>query len=146
MLKFDSFLMIASAGFLATYVHMMFALWADRYGLVRLDFPHGISMLSFGKAFDGHPPYWLGLVAVHLNGIVFALLYATVVGAHLPGPPIVRGLIWGGILWIGSQCVFNPFITHHGFFARKLHPRAWQTAVLVHAIYGGVLGWLSPIV
>ena len=144
-MKFDTFLMIASAGFLATYVHMMFALWADRFGMVRLDFAHGLSMLSFGKSFDGHPPYWLGLVAVHLNGIVFALLYATVAGSYLPGPPVVRGLIWGGVLLFGSQCVFNPFITHHGLFARKMHPRAWQTAVLVHAIYGTILGWLSPI-
>ncbi len=141
----DFFLLASAAGFLATYVHMMFALWGDRFGLVRLDFGHGLAALSWGESYGGHPPYLLGAAAVHLNGIVFALLYATVFGALLPGPPVVRGIIWSGILLIGSQCVFNPFVTKHGFFMRKMHPRAWQTALLAHGIFGAVLGWLCPI-
>jgi len=144
-MRFGEFLLIAAAGFLATYVHLVFALVADRLGMAKLDFGHGLSMLFFGESYEGRPPYWLGLAAVHLNGIIFALFYASVAGAHLPGAPVVRGLIWGGVLLVGSQCVFNPFVTKHGFFMAKMNPRAWQTAVVAHAIYGAVLGWLCPI-
>ncbi|MBT3351802.1 MAG: hypothetical protein HOC91_05795 [Nitrospinaceae bacterium] len=144
-MKLDFMLTVAVAGFLATYCHMAFALTADRVGMVKLDFGKGLSMLLFGESYGGSPPYVLGFIAVHLNGIVFALFYATVVGPMMSGSNVVRGLIFGGILLIFSQCFFNPFITKHGFFAMKANPRAWQTAVVAHAIYGVILGWLSPI-
>jgi len=144
-MQLDDFVMAAAAGFLATYVHMVLALWAPRFGLPRLDFAKVLAELSFAGSFDGAPPYWLGLLALHLNGIVFALLYATLAGPLLPGPLFVRGLMWGGILFIGSQLLFVPLFLRHGFFARKAHPRAWMTAAVVHTIYGAILGWLSPV-
>ena len=134
------------AGVLATYVHMVFALWAPRYGLPRLDFAKGMAELSFAESYDGKPPYWLGLVALHFNGIVFTLLYSTVFGPFLPGPPLMRGLIYGGILLIGSQCVFVPVFMRGGFFSLKEDRRAWMTAVVVHVIFGAMVGWLAPIV
>ncbi|MFQ5694273.1 MAG: hypothetical protein ACE5IM_14710 [Nitrospinota bacterium] len=144
-MSLDALVTVGMAGFLATYAHMMVALWAHRFGLARLDFARGMSRLSFGEAFEGNPPYWMGFAAVLLNGILFAFVYGTAAGAYLPGAPLVRGLIWGGVLLIVSQCVFNPIVARNGFFTRKLHPRAWQTAVLVHGVYGLVLGWLCPI-
>ena len=139
------FTMVAAAGVLATYVHMVLALWAPRFGLPRLDFAKMMADLSFGESFKDEPPYWLGLAALHLNGIVFALLYATVFGPILPGPDIFRGLLYGGILLVGSQCVFVPLVLRGGFFGLKHDRRAWMTAILVHAIYGLILGWLSPV-
>ncbi len=72
----DFFLLASAAGFLATYVHMAFSLTADRLGPARLDYAGGLAGLFFGEAFEGRPPYWLGLAAVHLNGIFLALLTA----------------------------------------------------------------------
>ena len=112
---------------------MVLARWAPRFGLPRLDFAKALAELSFAGSFDGAPPYWLGLLALHLNGIVFALLYATVFGPVLPGVPLVRGLIYGGILLIGSQCLFVPLFLRQGFFGLKGNPHAWMTAVVVHA-------------
>ena len=142
----DQFTMVAAAGVLATYVHLAFALWAPRYGLPRLDFAKGMAELCFAESFEGPPPYWLGLLALHLNGIVFALLYATVFGPLLPGPPLIRGLLFSGILLIGSQLVFVPLFLRDGFFGLKMHNRAWMTALVTHALFGAVLGWLSPVI
>ncbi len=145
-MQLDEFLLAAAAGFLATYVHLVLALWAPRCGLPRLDFARALADLSFAESFDDAPPYWLGLAAVHLNGIVLALLYATVLGPLLPGAPLARGLAYGGILLIGSQCLFVPLFLRDGFFGLKGNPRAWMTAVVVHAAFGAVIGWLCPII
>lgn len=144
-MKLEFILAAAAAGFLATYAHAMFALTADRVGMVKLDFGKGMSMLFFGESYGGNPPYLLGLAAVHLNGVIFALIYASQIGPRLPGPHILRGAVFGLILLIFSQCIFNPLITKHGFFMAKMNPRAWQTAVAAHLIYGVLLGWISPV-
>ena len=85
------FLIICAASFLATYAHLVFALIADKIGMVKLDFGKGLSMLLFGEAYEGKPPYALGLIAVHLNGIIFGLMYATVGAGYICGPPVFRG-------------------------------------------------------
>ncbi|MEE9257438.1 MAG: hypothetical protein V3V56_09770 [bacterium] len=138
-------LTVLVAGFMATYAHLIFAITADKVGLAKLDFGKGVSMLLFGDSYGGSPPYMLGLAVVHLNGMLFALIYAGLIGPQLAYSPLVRGLIFSGMLLIFSQCIFNPIIARNGFFSVKIHPRAWQTAIVAHAIYGAILGWLSPV-
>src|SRR3970282_1434750 len=105
-MELGDLLVILTAGFFATYVHLILALWAGRIGLARLDFSKGMAHLCFGESYDGHPPVALGSLCAHLTGMFFALLYAYLVGRHLPGPPLARGLIWGACLFAGSQLVF----------------------------------------
>ncbi len=141
----EFFIQASAAGILGGYVLLIFALWAPRYGLPRLDFPRGMTQLTFGDSFEGPAPYGLGIALLHMNGILFALLYATVVGPFLPGALVVRGLIWGVILFFGAQLIFVPIFLKGGVFSLKHGPRAWITALLVHVLYGVVVGWLSPI-
>jgi hypothetical protein len=124
---------------------LVFALTADRVGLVRLDFTKGTAKLIFGESYDGNPPYVLGLAAVHLNGIIFALIYATVIGPMMSGPNVLRGLIYGGLLYLYSQFIHVPVFMKGGLFSRKVNSRAWLTAAIAHAIYGAILGWLAPL-
>jgi hypothetical protein len=144
-MKLDFLLAVTFAGFLATYFHLVFALTADRVGLVRLDFTKGTAKLIFGESYDGNPPYVLGLAAVHLNGIIFALIYATVIGPMMSGPNVLRGLIYGGLLYLYSQFIHVPVFMKGGLFSRKVNSRAWLTAAIAHAIYGAILGWLAPL-
>lgn len=144
-MKLDFLLAVAVSGFLATYFHLVFALIADRVGLVRLDLTKGTAQLIFGESYGGNPPYVLGLAAVHLNGIIFALLYATVVGPMMTGPHVLRGLAYGGLLYLYSQCIHVPLFMKGGLFSHKVNSRAWLTAALAHVVYGVILGWLSPL-
>jgi Family of unknown function (DUF6789) len=141
----DSFILIAAVGALATYAHIVVALWADRFGLPKIDLSMGMAELCWGGSFDGKPPYWMGFIAIHLNGIIFALVYATEVGRLLPGPGVVSGVLWGGILWVGAMLIFVPVFFRDGLFAVKMHKMAWATALIVHTVYGAIVGWLSPI-
>ncbi|MDH3738064.1 MAG: hypothetical protein OER92_02640 [Alphaproteobacteria bacterium] len=143
----EFFIHVSAVGILATYVHLIFALWAPRYGLPRLDFPRAMTQLTFGDSFEGPAPYGWGIAVIHMNGIMFALLYATVIAPYMPGDLalVVRGLIWGGILFIAAQLIFVPFFLKDGFFGMKGHAKGWITALFVHLLYGLILGWLSPI-
>lgn len=144
-MSLDFLLAVVMAGFFATYFHLVFALTADRVGLARLDFAKGTGALIFGESYDGKPPYALGLIAVHLNGIVFGLIYASVIGPMMTGPNVLRGLAYGGLLYLYSQCIHVPVFMKGGLFSSKVNSRAWLTAAFAYAIYGVILGWLSPL-
>ena len=106
----------------------------------------GIAELTWGESFQGKAPYWMGFTAIHMNGIIFALLYATVAAPLLPGIPVVRGILWGGILFVAAQLFFVPIFLRGGVFGLKHHRMAWATALLVHGVYGAIVGWLCPII
>ena len=71
-MELNFLLAVATAGFLATYFHLVFALTAGKIGLAKLDLAKGTGKLLFGDSYDGNPPYILGLAAVQLNGIFSA--------------------------------------------------------------------------
>jgi|TARA_B100001971_G_C18176589_1_gene530277 hypothetical protein len=76
--------------------------------------------------------YWAGQIAVFFNGTFFAFLYATAFGPFLPGEPIVRGFLFGIILYLGSGLFFIPVYLKEGVFLSKVHSRAWMPLVMVH--------------
>jgi hypothetical protein len=139
------FIVVALTGVLAAYLHLVMGQWADRIGMTRLDFSRVMADLSYGESFEGEAPYWAGQIAVFFNGVFFAFLYATVVGPYLPGEPVVRGLIFGFILYLGSGLFFIPVYLKEGFFLSHVDRKAWLPLAMVHLIFGIVVGWLSPI-
>jgi len=137
---------VAIAGFLATYFHLVLAAWGDKMGMAKIDFSRGLANLTFGDSSKGEASIVLGLAQVHLNGILFALLYASVLAGYIPVENLVlKGLVFGIGLWIISGLFFIPIILGGGLFASKHHPRAWLTTGFVHAAWGVTLGWLSPV-
>ena len=144
-MPFDTLMLIVVVGVLAAYLHLMCALWAPAIGLPPLDLSAAIAASTFAESFDGNPPWLLGFACVHANGALLALLYATTIAPLLPGPPLLRGVLWGIVLWLVAMVMFVPLVLRDGFFARKRHPRAWVTAALVHGVYGAIVGWLCPI-
>ncbi len=146
MLDFETFFLIIAAGFFATYAHLVTAIWISAIGLPKLDLSAAISELTFSDAYHGKAPYLLGTTVVLINGILLALIYSTLVAPLLPGHLFFRGLFWGLILLAISGCFFAPVIMKAGFFMRKVHPKAWITALIVHLEYGAIIGWLCPVV
>jgi len=141
----DAIVTTIIAGIIATYGLVVMALWAFRLGLPRLDFSRAMAELTYGQSFEGPAPYWAGQAVIYLNGIFFALIYATVVAQYLPGIPIVKGAIWGVILFLISGVFFVPLFMREGFFLSHIHKNAWITSLMVHGAWGLIVGWLSPI-
>lgn len=135
----------AIAGFLATYCHLIGALWVRSLGLPPLDLSRAMANFTYGDSFTDPPSYWAGQFVIYANGIVFALFYATVAGPFLPGPGVIRGAIFGLLLFVFSGFLFSTIFLREGFFLVKVHPRAWITALVVHLVWGIVVGWLCPV-
>ncbi len=132
------------AGIMATYTLLVMALWSHRIGLPRLDFAKVMTALTYGDSVEGPPPYFAGQIIVYLNGIFFGLLYAGVVYQYLPFTPLIDGLAYGVILWFVSGVMYVPLYLREGFFLSKVHPMAWAASLIAHAVYGLMLGWISP--
>ena len=133
------------AGVFASYGLLAVALWAHNLGLPRLDFSRAMANLTYGEQFDGAPPYWPGQFVIYFNGIIFALVFSTFLAQYLPGEALFRGATYGVILWFLSGIFYVPVILREGMFLSHIHPMAWFTSLIVHGIYGSILGWLAPI-
>jgi uncharacterized membrane protein YagU involved in acid resistance len=94
----------------------------------------------------------LGLTTAHLAsgpalgwclhfgiGVVLAVIYAGALDERLPGPPIVRGMLYGAMVFVVAQVVFMPLVGG-GFFSRG-DLELITGSLLGHLLYGGVIGW-----
>ena len=80
----------------------------------------------------------IGMILHVLLGIViFPLAYASVARQLLPGPNVLRGIIWGLILWAVAMFAMSPMMGK-GFFMGGM-PQG-VAALLAHIVYGGLLG------
>jgi hypothetical protein len=103
-----------------------------------LGHPMDIAAL-IGNMMGGSPA--IGLVVHLINGVViFPLIYAVIVFRILPGPPVLRGAMWGGILWLGAEVVVMP-MAGAGFFSSEIGgAMAAAAALMGHLVYGALLG------
>ncbi len=87
--------------------------------------------------------YAIGMVAHIMMGvIIFPLIYVFIYG-YLPGSPVVRGLVWGAVLWLMAAAVVMP-MAGAGFFMANIGGMMAAIAALVgHLVYGGLLGWVA---
>jgi len=85
----------------------------------------------------------LGMITHMINGsILFPLLYALIAERFLAGPPVGKGLAFGGGLWLASQLIVMPLMGA-GVFSSHLGPMAAVASLLGHLLYGALLGSLA---
>ncbi len=84
-----------------------------------------------------------GMAAHFFNGVViFPAIYVFVLFQYLPGAPVLRGAIWGVLLWLAAQMVLMPMIGN-GFFSSNLGPPSAVASLVSHLVYGGILGGMT---
>lgn len=88
--------------------------------------------------------YEIGLVThIFLGVLVFPLIYVCLLFRFLPGAPIVKGLLFGQMLWLISATTVMP-MTGIGFFMTEIGGIKVALAVLIgHWIYGALLGGVA---
>lgn len=85
--------------------------------------------------------YAVGMVAhIMLGVLVLPLVYAILLFRFLPGAPLVKGLLFGSILWLIAETLVMP-IAGAGFFMSEIGGmKAVMAALMGHLAYGGLLG------
>jgi uncharacterized membrane protein YagU involved in acid resistance len=86
----------------------------------------------------------IGMAAHLVNGVViFPLIYAFVVYRYLPGPPLLRGVLWGAVLWLLAETMVMP-MAGAGFFSSEIGgAKAALAAMMGHLVYGALLGYIA---
>jgi len=130
----------AVAGVLGTVAMTMLFLLEPLAGVPRM--AEGGILSTVMSATVAHLPVGvLGGWLVHFGvGVILALLYAAVMSARLPGPPVIRGALYGALVFLGAQVIVMPLVGagvfSGGDAARLLGSLAG------HLVYGGVVGWI----
>jgi uncharacterized membrane protein YagU involved in acid resistance len=82
----------------------------------------------------------IGWVLHFLVGIVLAVVYAAFLSSRLPGSTLVRGLLYGTLIFLVAQLVFIP-LAGMGLFSRG-EPELLVGSLLGHLVYGGLTSWI----
>ena len=88
---------------------------------------------------------WTAGLAIHfINGtLVFPLVFGYLLVSRLPGPPVLRGALWGLILWLIAQTMVMPMMGAGLFSAAAGGMVAAVGSLIGHLLYGTILGTLS---
>lgn len=73
-------------------------------------------------------------------GVVFAIFYAAYLDQRLPGPPFVRGVLFGCGVFVLAQLIFSP-LSGNGVFSHG-DLELLVGSLLGHLVYGGVVGYV----
>src|ERR1035438_5455148 len=91
-----------------------------------------------------HAPWMVGMFLHLMMGIlVFPLVYGLLLRHYLPGSALVRGLIWGFILWMIMEVAVMPMLGAGVFGINGPGMMGAVAALMAHLVYGGLLGWIT---
>jgi len=86
----------------------------------------------------------IGMTAHLIMGIiVFPLVYVLVVYHFVGGTPLVRGLVYGVLLWLAAVIVVMPIAGAGVLMSNVGGMMAVIAALIGHLVYGGVLGAIA---
>lgn len=88
-----------------------------------------------------HAPWAAGMAAHFMNGtLIFPAIFAFLLYRILPGPPVVKGRIWGSILWFMLEIAVMPMLGKGVFGSAGPGMKSAVAALVAHLLYGGILG------
>lgn len=126
-------------GFIATFVATIYGYWEVAVGLPKLDFAMVLGLDLAPEGASREFAYTLGMVQHFIDGMLLALIFVRLFVGFLPGHYLLKGLVFGIIVWVGSSLVASPIHGAGLFWIR------WRVPALVgvfvwHIIWGIALG------
>lgn len=73
-------------------------------------------------------------------GIVMAIVFAWLFFPRLPGPPVIRGLMFSLLPWLMQSLIVDPYMGF-GFFGAGLSPVTPFVSLGLNLLYGLVIGF-----
>lgn len=118
------------AGFAGTLAMTVVMLMAPRMGMPPMNIGNMLGSVMGGNVA-------LGWAAHFMIGVFLAVVYVVLFAARLPGPALVRGVLYSLAPWLMAQLVVMPMMGM-GLFSGSLAMAAGS--MLGHVVYGAVLG------
>jgi hypothetical protein len=88
--------------------------------------------------------WWAGMALHLINGtVLFPLIYGFALFGVLPGAPVLKGTIWGAILWLIAQAMVMPVMGAGFFSAHGGGVMAAAGSLMGHLLYGSLLGAIA---
>lgn len=89
-------------------------------------------------------PHVAGGIALHIfeGAILFPLAFAFL-SVRLPGPAVVKGLIWGAVLWLLAQGLLAPTLGCGFLDDRAGNVNAMMSSLIGYLVYGGLQGLIA---
>ena len=109
---------------------------APMMGMMKLDMAGRLGQMFGGWAVGMVMHFFIGTV-------VYALSYALLAYRFLPGSPVVKGLVWGVVLWLGLELVGMPMMGAGLFSVKAGGMKAAIPALIGHLVYGAQLGSIA---
>lgn len=86
----------------------------------------------------------IGMAAHLIIGVlVFPLIYVLVIYHFVGGTPLVRGLVYGVLLWLAAVIVVMPIAGAGVLLSNVGGMMAVIAALIGHLVYGGLLGAIA---
>ena len=106
---------------------------------------YGVAPLMAGQALElsvvRNLPCALGLMLHILSGsVLFPLGYLAVPPHDMPGPPVLKGIFWAGLLWGVTESLMAPLLGAAVFSAALGGLPAALRALAGYLVYGATLG------
>ena len=123
------------AGLIATVVMTMIMYMAPLMGMPKMDVAGMLSDMM-------HLPWIAGMVIHFMNGaIIFPLIYVFILYKVLPGNGLVKGIVWGVLLFVIAQVMVMP-MAGMGFFSSASPQQMLMVmgSLMGHVVYGAILG------
>ena len=106
---------------------------------------YGVVPMMTGQSLDmaamlEYPCALSMLVHVLSGSVIFPLGYTFLPSQYFPGPPVLKGMLWGMLLWCVAEGVLAPMLGAGVFSAALGGFPAAVRALLGYLVYGATLG------
>jgi hypothetical protein len=113
--------------------------------LLQTSMVYGVAPMMAGQSVDvaamlGQPCSPAMLAHVLSGSVIFPLGYVWLSSQFLSGPPVLKGMLWAGLIWFVGEVIIAPTLGA-GVFSEALGglPAATR-ALLGYLVYGATLG------
>ena len=106
---------------------------------------YGVAPLMMGRPMDLapmlEPACAMGLLARFFSGaVLFPLAYVSLPSQAFPETPVLKGMLWAGLLWSVTEIIIAPMLGAGVFSAALGGLPAAARALLGYLVYGATLG------
>jgi uncharacterized membrane protein YagU involved in acid resistance len=106
---------------------------------------YGMAPIMAGQAMDvtallTHACSPALLAHILIGSVIFSLGYAWLSSQSLSVPPVMQGMLWGGLIWFVAEVIIAPMLGAEVFSAALGGLPAALRALLGYLVYGATLG------